>query len=150
DRRRIDLNEAKSRVIRHQVATAPLAILTVASLRLHEFADKLGPLCEPDVLRLPHRKRGYGCGGPRAARRTVAVTHFFGRALHLKLHCPAEATDFVHNHCVLLRYVDESSDIFRSTLLLVLASKRMIASSLFLSQPPGFGSSLVDACCVGP
>src|SRR5215475_13890334 len=116
----------------------------MAGLALHEFTDELRSPCEPDVLRLPHRECGYGCGGPRAARRAVAVAHFFRRALHLKLHRSTEATDFMHDHCVLLRYVDEGSDIFRSTLLLVLASKRMIASSLFLSQLPDFGSSLVD------
>src|SRR6185312_7899264 len=95
DGRGVDVDERERRMGGHQVAAALGAIAPQAEVRLLEGREMLAALGDANVLGIPQRECIDGPGGPRAARRAMAVTHGDGCAGGFELDCAAEAASLI-------------------------------------------------------
>src|SRR5579883_2072364 len=91
DRRRVDVDEAERRMIRHDMAATLLAVLPLAERRLLVGRDVLGAGRDLDRLRLPQAEGVHRAGGPRPARPAMAIAHRLRRSRDLQFYGAAEA-----------------------------------------------------------
>src|SRR3984957_11622728 len=119
------------------MATATFAISAEARFGLHELADQLRAFRDPDALRLPEREGVDRSCGPGAARRAVAVTHGFRRALYLDFHGATKAIASMPDHFP--RSPFSRRRRVHALFSPVPALNGMIVRSCFLIRLPAFG-----------
>lgn len=101
--RRVNINEIKARMSRHDVTTASGTPFPVAVVRLVILPEMLFALHDLDLVRVPQGKSVYGPGGPVPAAFTMAIAHSSGLACDFDFNGTAKALTFVR-----IRHVSRS------------------------------------------
>src|SRR5579883_2563324 len=103
--RRVHVDQSQRRMVGHEMAAAPLAVLTLADRRLLVHRDVLGAFGHADRIRLPERKCIHRTAGPRTARTAVTIAHALRLARDLDLHRAAETLAAMRRHLILPAFV---------------------------------------------
>jgi hypothetical protein len=88
-------------MVRHEVAAAQLAVLTLTDRRLLVYRHMVGASRHTNGVRLPKRKGIHRTARPRPARTAVAIAHALWIARNLELHGATEAFSAMRCHPIL-------------------------------------------------